>query len=81
MKDLDYSIPVARRIDADRRVFRDERGMLWHVFERTVPRTDDMAGRPCLIFESDMAFRRVWSFPDNWRQLSATELLALSRQR
>ena len=28
----------------------------------------------CLIFESDLAWRCVWAFPDNWRSLSDAEL-------
>jgi hypothetical protein len=31
-----------------------------------------------LIFVGDQGFRRVYSYPENWRELSAEQLFALS---
>ena len=35
-------------------------------------------GPACLVFESDAMFRRVRTFPPDWRRLDAISLLALS---
>ena len=51
----------------------DEDGHLWRVHEISF---SDAA--PSLIFESETGFRRVRSYPDDWRCLSEKELLELS---
>jgi hypothetical protein len=35
-------------------------------------------GDRCLVFEHDLAWRRVWQFPADWASLSDTELEQLS---
>ena len=52
-------------------------GTLWLVYE-LVPSEYDRRQSPSLIFESDMAVRRVRNYPANWRQLSDQDLLSLS---
>lgn len=58
----------------EERHFTDAQGTAWRVFEH---RYDDEPAFT-LIFESDHAFRRVRSYPANWRSLPAPELEALS---
>ena len=60
--------------DTAGRRFSDENGTLWRVREvRT-------ANRPAaLYFETDDAFRRVTSYPKDWRDLPTGELEILSR--
>ncbi len=43
----------------------------------------DRRGRPTLVFsnEETLTMRRVHDFPPAWRDMSDTELLALSRRR
>jgi hypothetical protein len=55
------------------RVVTDEEGHLWRVREISF---SDAA--PSLIFESETGFRRVRSYPGDWRDLSEQELLELS---
>ena len=59
--------------EADRR-FTDTSGVIWRVRER------QSSGRgPALYFESDVAFRRVADYPDDWRDLPTGELEILSQ--
>lgn len=52
--------------------------MDWLVHERDA-RHDIGASRPrCLVFESDGAVRRVWSYPAHWHELSDADLLKLA---
>lgn len=55
------------------RVVQDEEGHLWRV--REVRFAD---ARPSLIFESEVSFRRVRAYPENWLLLGDEELYALS---
>jgi hypothetical protein len=67
----------AQRAGARRLVIE---GMAWLVYE--LPASDyDRRARPSLVFESDGSMRRVRTFPENWRDLSDTELAALSWER
>jgi hypothetical protein len=50
---------------------------LWLVYELR-PLPFDRRSEPSLIFECDTTIRRVRKFPAHWRDLSDTELLALS---
>lgn len=52
-------------------------GAQWLVYELP-PSPYDRRTAASLIFESDAAFRRVRTFPANWRDLSDDELFALS---
>jgi hypothetical protein len=62
--------------DDQSRSFIDKQGVSWRVFRRQVDGDDD-----CLIFESDSAYRRVRTFPADWRALSSEELSRLSWMR
>jgi hypothetical protein len=55
--------------------FCDETGRRWTAFEVRV----DM--ERCLVFDTSDTFRRVRQFPENWRELSPGELVALSWKR
>ena len=60
--------------DTGGRRFSDEHGTLWQVREVQTP------NRPAaLYFETDVAFRRVTSYPKDWRDLPTDELEILSR--
>ena len=54
--------------------FVDRRGVAWRVVERLTPNWPDTRGRRCLIVLCEAVVRRVWKYPENWRQLSALEL-------
>ena len=56
--------------------FVDNLGTGWQVFELL-----GAGGSRSLIFESDMALRRVRTYPSDWRDLSTTEFLTLSWAR
>lgn len=72
---------TVRRADSGRR-FRDpDSGQFWTVSEvdgRSIP---GARGSRCLVFQSEIAIRRVWSYPVEWRTLSDADLTALSWQR
>lgn len=57
------------------RVVTDEEGHIWRV--REVRFAD---ATPSLIFESELGFRRVRVYPQQWLTLSEDELLAVSWQ-
>jgi hypothetical protein len=60
--------------DTAGRRFSDEDGTLWRV------REVQTANRPAaLYFETEVAFRRVTSYPKDWRDLPTAELEILSR--
>ncbi|HEX5829756.1 MAG TPA: hypothetical protein VFY16_02170 [Gemmatimonadaceae bacterium] len=63
------------------RVFLDSSGVRWIVSERDAAHVPGGLARRCLIFESAAAVRRVWSFPDSWRELTDEQLAALSWKR
>jgi hypothetical protein len=56
-------------------------GERWSVTERDCRGVPGARGVRCLIFMSDSAFRRIWSFPADWRTLSAVALMEISWQR
>jgi hypothetical protein len=61
--------------------FVDDRGMLWRVSERDA-RGDPGALRDfCLIFSCADAVRRIWHYPDDWRELAPPALQRLSWER
>ncbi len=49
----------------------------WRIYELAPP-VYDRRGSNTLVFESDGVVRRVRSFPEDWRDLSVSELLSLS---
>jgi len=57
-----------------RKLFMD--GVPWLVYE--LPSTFDRRHAPSLVFESELAVRRVRTYPAAWRSLSDAELWALS---
>jgi hypothetical protein len=65
-----------RRIGSGRQIAAE--GELWRVTELDARRTPGASGDKCLLFDSDSIGRRVWSYPDDWRQLTDAELYALS---
>ena len=61
--------------------FVDDRGMLWRVTERDARLDPGALRESCLIFASADAIRRVWFYPDDWRQLDPDALSRLSWAR
>ena len=62
------------------RTFRDGDGQIWSVRELASVAPWSRAKR-CLVFASEMAVRRVWEVPSNWRALTDPELEQLSWSR
>ena len=61
--------------------YADANGAFWSVKEKDASRTPGARERSCLIFDSVDMIRRVWTYPANWRMLSAEALVALSWKR
>ena len=61
-----------------RLIFVDSAGVDWRIYEFACVDVPAARGPQCLVFESDAAIRRVWNYPTNWKDLSSTELTALS---
>jgi hypothetical protein len=59
----------------------DDQGVRWVVSERDAASVPGARGPRCLVFMSDTAVRRVWTYPATWRHLTADALLAVSEQR
>ena len=72
---------IGRVAESGRR-FRDpDSGVYWKVSEvdgRTIP---GARGPRCLVFQSEIAIRRVWSYPGDWRTLGDADLAAVSWQK
>ena len=51
---------------------------LWNVSERDATGVPGARAAMCLIFESQAAVRRSWSFPPNWREMEDSALWRLS---
>lgn len=76
MSDSSHSLKMLREAQQTaRRVMVD--GVLWLVYELQA-RQFDRRGTTSLVFESEMAVRRVRDFPTNWRMLTDEQLLTLS---
>jgi hypothetical protein len=58
--------------------FLDSNGVPWSVGERDARRDPGAPADWCLVFGCESAIRRVWIYPTFWRQLSPTDLEALS---
>ena len=56
-------------------------GTWWRVYETEGSSTPGSRGARSLCFDSAWVIRRVAHYPENWRELSAEELEALSWQR
>jgi len=65
------------RVEERVRVFVDVDGTRWQVKEMPFSNYDRRRGLS-LIFWSDGAVRRVRDYPDNWHELSDSELALLS---
>lgn len=64
------------------RVLRDSAsGDVITVVERRADGVAGARGTCCLIFSTDRGFTRVWSYPDNWLEISDAELKAVSEFR
>jgi hypothetical protein len=63
------------------RRYQDANGVWWRVYEEPPADNTSDPQRSCLIFECDMAARRVYDFPPNWRQLEDEVLQAVSWRR
>ena len=77
----DANVPADSRMESARteRVFIDEEGLRWRVYEQAFSAYDRRSGTS-LIFANDAAVRRVRSFPSDWATLSDEALIALSWQ-
>ena len=76
--------PASRPLDrARQRTASRERRLIgpdgreWRVREAAVP-SYDRRGGSCLIFETNVAARRVRNYPANWHELGESELYGLS---
>ena len=58
--------------------FHDADGVRWSVREASPSHVAAHAGKTSLIFESAVAVRRVWNYPEDWRGLTPEQLSALS---
>ena len=58
--------------------FHDADGVRWSVREASPSHVAAHVGRTSLIFESAVAVRRVWNYPEDWRAMSPEQLSALS---
>lgn len=59
-------------------VFVDHEGTCWSATEHDMREVTGAPGPRCLVFTSRYAFRRVWSFPTDWRALAPVALTELS---
>ena len=56
-------------------IIRD--GERWTVAEVDAHDVPGSRGDRCLICESDLSVRRLWSYPDDWNRLGEEKLLGL----
>jgi hypothetical protein len=61
--------------------FADAAGEPWRVTERDCRGAPGARRARCLVFMSESVFRRVWSYPAEWRTLAAAALEELSWRR
>ena len=61
--------------------FRDANGVHWKVWERDTRMDPGHRAASCLVFESEAAIRRVWTYPPLWHRMSSAELSALGWTR
>lgn len=64
------------------RVVRDgASGDVMTVVERRADGVTGARGPRCLLFSTDRGFTRLWNYPENWADLTDSELKALSEFR
>jgi len=56
-------------------VVKDATGTPWRVTEVRGCDVPGARGDSCLVFESDVAIRRVWRYPSGWRDMAGPELI------
>jgi hypothetical protein len=55
----------------------DASGHWWNIFERDARAVPGSTNDRCLIVDGGYICRRLWHYPDNWRELDVDELLQL----
>jgi hypothetical protein len=55
----------------------DALGREWHVYERREGPGSPSPDRPSLVFDTEGIVRRLWQYPQGWRDLPDDALLAL----
>ena len=68
--------PRAEESEAQRQ-FVDHSGLVWRVREMRA----DQEPQPSLLFESELGWRKVRSYPTEWRGMSREALERLSKER
>jgi hypothetical protein len=63
--------------DRSRREFYDDQDRRWVVREVDAPSYDPGAGKS-LMFSGEGVMRRVWTYPENWFELSDVALYEVS---
>jgi hypothetical protein len=66
---------------SDSVTFHDHRGRLWTAREVDCPDHPDARPRRCLLLDSAAGSSHVWTYPGDWRTLSAEGLIALLSAR
>lgn len=72
-RDQDTELRVRERPERASRTIMDEEGRVWRVREVSFADT-----APSLVFESEVGFRRIRKYPQNWQRLGEAELYDLS---
>jgi hypothetical protein len=75
-----FDPPAPPLPDGPPRTFHDAVGNAWSVHEVPAGPVPWARGPHCLVFGSEVAIRRVWHYPADWRELPDAELEALSWQ-
>jgi hypothetical protein len=52
-------------------------GARWRISEMSTVDVPGSKADRCLVFDGERVVRRVWTYPDDWPQLSDTQLWAL----
>ena len=55
----------------------DALGREWHVYERSEAADAPVPGRQSLVFDTEGIVRRLWQYPQGWRELPDEALLGL----
>ncbi len=65
----------------ERRDFHTPAGVRWRVQEALAFDVPGACGPSCLIFDSDTACHRLWTYPPDWAALPLHALVALGERR
>jgi hypothetical protein len=65
----------------ERRDFHSVAGIRWRVQEALAFDIPGASGPSCLIFDSETACHRLWTYPADWAALTIPALLALGERR